>query len=610
MTITLGTRPEAAMAAPLESQATTPFLTSHELFRGRVSEEPIAVTRLPAPSRKAAGGRIQDQREMRRREYEAAETRGLVDEARRLADAHPSSLVAQTRLLQALVGTGRGPEAVDLAERIVALSDDSDLASARTPLARYLAAVVLAGSSRLDDAESVLARLSGNGPWVRHYAAIAAERQDYSTALTRLGDHNDLLSRSYRGYVYFGLGRPQDALHELRAAQRLGDDSPTLWCNIAYAHAWLGRPERALQAARRAVAVAPEDRQMSFNLASYMRAVGDFHGAIRELLRISSLRGSADPMIAAALAHAYVSIGDFDNGVRVLRRAVHHHSFEPDAHELAELHANLAFLRWRTGDIDREKLRRELWTRTEAAAEPTVSLVRMLANFARYDDATRVQSLYDRLAQSHSEDELVSVRVPLAALQGRFELAAHNAIANTKANPLDADAATEAVYLRACALGEFSEAGDMGIEALARIPADRMLLNNTAYALAMAGRGKDAQRVLDGVDAGNDPYLTATQGLVHYALGDVQGGNVEYERAADLIRETAPRSERDWLLQYLRANQSTAGLALGLSTGRDVVADLSVGENPDWNLDPRFLFIRALALRLGGAWGDKTRKEL
>lgn len=182
------------------------------------------------------------------------------------------------------------------------------------------------------------------------------------------------------------------------------------------------------------------------------------------------------------------------------------------------------------------------------------------------------------------------------------------ALEYAQGNPLDVEAAVEAVYLRAYALGEYAEAGHLGLEALRRVPADKMLINNTAYALAMSGRGAEASQLLQSVQDVEDPYLIATRGLVALATGDAESGLALYDEAADVIARTAPDDDRDPLLRVLRANEVIALVQLNLKDKAFATPELeSIHAPDDWESDSRFKMLKLAASRIGVPWVTEGR---
>jgi hypothetical protein len=83
-----------------------------------------------------------------------------------------------------------------------------------------------------------------------------------------------------------------------------------------------------------------------------------------------------------------------------------------------------------------------------------------------------------------------------------------------------------------------------------------VLLNNTAYALCLAGQPGDAKRLLDGSDEYAPAHiaLTATRAPAELLLGDTERGLAGYRKARDLARD----QKRPDLEALVRINMALA----------------------------------------------------
>lgn len=605
MSLTLQERIEDTLAAPTELQFWDPF-DGVDSKLGEVTDPVVEQVALRPATRRRQPRSVADPAHAQRVEHARAERTAILEQARRLVESALDSPIAFARLAHVAFAAGFTDEAVEAAEAVIRLAGDvmagDPDSSVIVPIvaAKFTAARVLASVGRGMEAEAVLATLPQGGPWRPFFAHLAARRGEYELALERLSTED----QGYRGYLLLELNRPNEALRSLRAALAEGEDSPALWSNLAFAYASVGSLKKAIVAASRVVVIAPRDRQASFNLASYLRAAGRSADALAELQRLESVVGEGDPIVAAAIAHAYVACGNFREGLRTLRRTKHHNSLPPESIELAELNANLAVLRWRVGELSRLDLLSDIRKQIRLAG-PSVDLVHMLAEIgsdrAMVDE---LQVMRDTLAERHAEArDLSAIDVQIMVLRGDVEEATALAQRLAEDNPLDAAIALTATYLQIYVTGDYAGAAELGLRTLRRFPVYDMLVNNTALALALAGRVVEAEKLIGRIGQDRDNYyLVATKGLVELAKGNIREGLEFYARAGELIGRIEQAEDRSELQFYLRVNKIVALAHFGLDVAASV-DNLSVISAPaDWAQDARMVLLNLAAERAGVAW--------
>jgi tetratricopeptide (TPR) repeat protein len=538
------------------------------------------------------------------RQYIADERAALLARARLLAEGAPTSEVAWARYAQALVSASEIDQAVVAASKTLRLASRASMPDdMETPVkaACFVAARVLATAGNEAEAEAAFARLPGTGPWNVFYAAFAERRGEYRQALARLGDAQSAEALAFRGFVLLQIGEPHRALAQLRAAQRAGGSAPSLLLNLAYAYALAGSPHKAVRSARQAVALAPDSRHASFNLASYLRAVGLVKEALAELNRLRAIVGDSDVRVAAAMADAYIACGDPHQALRELRRAQHHNTFSRGSMRYAELVANTALLEWRFTGRERASALKVIRNQLKAAG-PHLPLALMLADVGSIDALGEVEGLHRRLQESLPEGELAPLTIRLRMLQGDLSAAARTAMEYAEANPLDPDAIRGAIILHGQVFGEYDLAAEIGQRALRRIPADRMLRNNVAFCLTLAGRARDADQVL-AKQTLDDPFLLATRGLVDFGLGKVASGLAHYDEAARLGSSVMSGETEADFSRLLRTQEVLVLHQLGLTTHADVPQELLVTAVPaEWQRDPTYLLLHRVAEREDIPW--------
>ena len=397
-------------------------------------------------------------------------------------------------------------------------------------------------------------------------------------------------------------GRPQPALHSLRAAQSLSGPNPALLINQAYAFALLGSLKKAVRAAQQATALAPQDLTASFNLANYLRAFGRPDLALDEMSRLATQVGT-HPLISSAKADILLGMGNLGDALRELRRATHHTDESQSSSHQAELRANIAVLEWVAGKRDRKDCLR-LVTEEIRTTGPQVSLACIIADLAtERSDVRLLETLVTQLREQHTDEELLPVTTRLAYLRGDYVEAAELSVAWSHAYPLDAQAARAAVFHVGQSCGEYSRAGDLGLSYLRRLPRDVMLANNTAFALGLAGRHAEAERLLKDFTA-ESVFLTATRGLLEFAKGNVAAGLAGYDLAEALARSNDARvAELDPFLACMRVQETLVIYHFGLATSERIPEELKRFSLPnDWTSDLRFKPFAVVAKRLPAPW--------
>jgi Flp pilus assembly protein TadD len=492
---------------------------------------------------------------------------GYLLRARAAVKAHPHVALAHARLAQAAQADGRGEEAIKAARRALELAlGESDQASV------YAAMAVLETEGRgselaplLDDRRSE--RLSVN---IRLRAAIAAG--DHAAAISVLSDPQSVGrvspdALSLLTWVYLQRREFPQAVAAGRRAQAAGATGTTLYANLGYAHAALGQLAKAIKLTRQAHALAPLHRGVGLNLALYLKLAGDHEGALAllEQLRVGD---RTDVQLALAMANVEVYAGETEKARRLLQRirASSEWALAGDRRR-AELEANLALLRWKTGTANAHTTITSMRRALSATDYESLSIAYLLANvLMRCEHAPLLAGVIDRLQTRHDPRELEGLRMVQALLEHDGATAVELARSWAAREILNPNAATLATYLVADLDGDFDEAARIGLNGLSRAPSHMMLINNTAYSLALAGRAEQAKKLLERLNPSCERVeLIATRALVDMSLGHVTRGLEGYNRAWG--RAMADRDKP--LADLVAANALLARLRAGLETVLD-----------------------------------------
>jgi Flp pilus assembly protein TadD len=516
----------------------------------------------------------------------------LLAQARLLVERHPRSPAIRARLAHTEMNSGNGAEAVDAALSAVRLSEESLDQSALAA-----AAVVLAALGKQEAGEQALRRASRDVfPYL--YALFAVERGEHRTALARLEGQEDPASLALRGWLLTSLRQYSAAIREFRRVVKKALPSPDVLINLGYAYGALGVRSRALKVTEMATYLSPSSRTAAFNLASFRVTSGDLTGALNELRRIEQFYPS-DLKIPFAMATARLHCGDPEGAAKVLTRVKSEtRAWRASRRDRAELKANLAIIEYRLGRRDRAEVTETVRKALKDSEYQSLGIAKMLTSlYSHRSDASTLEELYQTLLQLHDEAELYEIEARLAILKGEFRRAVDLSMRWVEREPFDSDAAALATYLLSDIAHDYKTATHIGAEALKRIPDAKAVTNNVAYALALAGRPKEARKFLPKVFPNDKsrPFFVATEALIRLASGDIEGGSRGYEQAAAIAAE-----QGDEDLTNLIRCQAMVLVARFTKAAVSWPAEV-VARYAD---DPRFAILRE-GLRVEHARGDR-----
>jgi len=474
---------------------------------------------------------------------------GYLLRARRALDANSHSPLAYARLAQAAQAAGESEEAVKAARRALELA----LEDQHVPAAH--AGIIVLEAHGLG---SELARLmddprAGHLPVnLRLRAAIAAG--EHAAALSILADPRSMSASSADAlslltWLHLQRGEYRQAVAAGRRAQAAGAAGVALYVNLGYAHAALGDLPKAIKLTRQAVALAPTGRAACLNLVLYHKLAGEHEAALACLERLRDGQ-EMDVQLALATAAVMVYAGQHEQARRVLQRVRASAEWaHADGMRRAALEANLAFLRWKTGTANAHTTISSLRRALSANDYQSLSIAYLLCNLLMSSEhAPLLASVIERLQARHDAAELAGMRMVLALLKHDAPAALQLAREWSARDVLNPNVASFATFLICDLEGDFPQAAELGVRALARAPSHLTLLNNTAYALALAGDPHRAGRLLDGVRGSGEQRveIIATRALVALMSGQVERGLDGYRRAWDLAlaQDDVPLADR------------------------------------------------------------------
>lgn len=455
--------------------------------------------------------------------------------ARQLVGRHPDAAIAWARLAQSAQATADVEEAIDAATKALAMG----VSQVSRP-AIHAASTVLASYGDTDTIVQTLRSPGADSIPVELRLWMALEANDDDCVDRALSDASSTAVMIARGWMALRKRRYQDAIRELRSAQAAGADGPGLLMNLGYAHAALGNVFKAIKVTRRAAALAPDDRAISLNLVGYYRAVGAHQAGIDQINRLAG--DQPDIELALVLADVLHDTGAAGKAHDVLQRVRTSREWaKADRTRRSELEANLAFLRWSTGRHDRlatlEIVRRAL----AECDHDSLAIGHLLMNLIREaSEAPILAKELQTLASKHREEALLGLRFHHAVITRDADSAAAYACAWAREDIFNSTAASLAIHLLTDVKDQAAEAAELGLTAIRRAPADAQLLNNTAYALCLAGRPAEAKRlILASAPTAKAEHvaLRATRAFADLLLGNLEQGLAGYRQAQQLARD-------------------------------------------------------------------------
>lgn len=501
----------------------------------------------------------------------------FVTNARALVERHPSSPTALARLAQAEQAAGNLQEAVAAARATLAQATEHPDLSAELG-----AITVLVASGSTAEAEQELARFAPEGPLAVVYAELAAERNGFEEALDRLEGENSAEAWTLRGWVKLKQGDYRGAIHSFRRAMRESGPTPAVLTNIGLAHAALGERKRAIVETRQALALVPSRmNRVAFNLASYYMAGGDYQEALAVIRsRQDASPRDIEPLFAEARVH--LAVGEFERARRPLRRARTSLWAYLGDRERAELNANLIFVDWHLDGISTRqaagKVVREL-QRIDYSSLPIAEMLTVL--LPNFSDLDLFRKVLARVRQAHPRESLRGLEVHRAVLERRFHDATELAVQWANECIFDSVPAVIASYLLCDVAGDFPRAVEIGQAALRRTPANSLLSNNVAYALALSGRPTEAKRWMPPQDT---PHHIATRALVALRAGRRDEARAGYEASFTEAKDSNASGLPALVL--LHAHMAFADFAPEVEPPASVKEGTELPEG--WDDDPRF----------------------
>jgi tetratricopeptide (TPR) repeat protein len=314
----------------------------------------------------------------------AEDLEGAAKAFRAAADEDPADGTAWRLTAEALVGLGRGKEAVEAAQAAHRLEGDNPAAT--TALGRAYAAAGL-GAEGIDACRMTVRLLPGDAPAWNRLGVACVEARKWGEAIEaflqslKIAPADGRVHKSL-GVAYLGKGRFNEAVDSFREAVRLLPEYDRAWKDLGLAYHRLGAFEKAVEADLEAIRIRPEAPRVHNNLGVTYQALGRTEEAVhayKEALRLRPRFGQA----WANLAYAHLKLGRTEDATRAYQEAV---AREPGN---AEARVALGLLWMKSG----KKAEAEQEVREAVRAEPKNARARFVLGQIFVDRGNRGEAL-------------------------------------------------------------------------------------------------------------------------------------------------------------------------------------------------------------------------
>lgn len=293
----------------------------------------------------------------------------------------PMNSEARTNFANLLRSSGRLKQATDQLRMALEINGANRIA--RLTLARILVDI---GSFReAENAAGLLIGRDGNDSEAWATLAVARQRQGavseaetaFRSALTIRPDY--AVARHNFGAFLCQTHRPEEALHELAHAERLGASSPELYYNRGSAYFEMARFTEAEAALVQAIELQPDFKDAQVLLARLRHMLGD-KNYTRDLKQ--TIRRTSDSTLQLALGDLLRRGGRLDEAESIVRPLYERHPGVP------EIESNLAVVLQEMERLpEAERHARSAWKRKPESPELVENFVAILLQLGEHEEA-------------------------------------------------------------------------------------------------------------------------------------------------------------------------------------------------------------------------------
>jgi tetratricopeptide (TPR) repeat protein len=290
-----------------------------------------------------------------------------------------------------------------------------------------------------------------------------------------------------------------------------------------------GEPAAAVTAARRAVALAPDDREAAILMARGLRAKGDAAGAV-DYLKPLAEKNPADAVIQVELGWAYLQNRRAANATAAFNEALRIQPHAPDARE-GLIAADVA-----AGQMDAARTKVNRWLQDTTAPDSRLLVLAAKIDLASGRTDAAIRGLKEAVAVAPNDLDGYAVLAHLYAAKGQLPEAIEQYQQLAK-EPSTAANALTMIGLLEQARGNAAAAQRAYEKALAVNGQVGTAANNLAWLYAESGRLDEARRLATDAERllRNRPEPVDTIGWVDFKRG-------EYEQAAAKFLEAINRA--------------------------------------------------------------------
>jgi len=316
----------------------------------------------------------------------------------------------------------------------------------------------------------------------------------------------------------------RDAIRDARNHLRVNHRNPIAWIDLARAYTAVGSCEKALHCAEKALLLDSDSRFIVRSVARLLIELKDTERAY-SILRKSRLR-EVDPWIMAAETSIAGLLGKTPASVKKSRVLASSQQISP--FHLSELHAALGQLEHESGagKNARKHFAQALRSPTENSLAHVEFISHSFENFRVNPTDFSVPFAFEASAWDCKEHEDWSNLVDYCRKWQRFEPY------GTRPVNLGSNVASNRLNNHALAYS-------ITQEGLIASPGDAVLLNNSAYFLALQGKTTEADEIISALSGkslseATKACVTATKGLILIRNGDLLAGRQCYIEAISI----------------------------------------------------------------------------
>lgn len=568
------------------------------------------------PLQPGVGEHFPDQRELsispdRAKEAEAAFaswSRNLVRiaaQADHLTQRFPESAALWGRSAAAYMSAGDTAKAREHARRAIVLALPTGREGNPDVPAFCMGMLVLRRQGQTDEVIELLQGARNPAFRLLHASALS-DRARWTEALDLLADDEDTYAKSLRGYISLKLGRPAEAIRDLRGTLR---DSPTdvgSLLNLASAFRQLGAHRKALRAVEQAQRLAPGRMDGARLHIEILADLGRWQEVRSMSNRLRHGGNEQDAFLTMLEAQASFQLNRGEAGFKLLSHSAS--AAESQGLEIlaAELRANVRVAEYHLRRRSQRQVRYDILRELEKQPD-SGPLLQMFAEFSElHADARDVRRFFDAKAADRSDERWFSVAARLAYLEYRFEDSLQTCREWVQRFPQSRDPYVALMLLVGHVNGNWAESAQLARRAMGKFEISDYLANQAAYSMALAGDPGGALRVLDKAPGWNY-RLEATKGLVLISGKQVAQGLRHYRRAAELLREEESETQSE-NLSLMVTHQAMALRKLGIVELDVDDPQLKASSLPpvdlpsNWRQIPAFVLLQRRAEREGWPW--------